>query len=129
MGVIFGLVPRTHPVATFVFKVLIALKGRNALILSSHRGAQRVSNRAGELITAVPDAHGCPRGLVQWLRERQNHTRQITRASIASAVLCRWRVCWSMSLGHTAALASARASSRHSRWAPEPLAAPRPPTP
>ncbi len=33
MGVLFGLVPRTHPVATFVFKVLIALKARNALIL------------------------------------------------------------------------------------------------
>src|SRR5262245_6379169 len=30
MGVVFGLVPRTHPVATFVFKVLIALKSRNA---------------------------------------------------------------------------------------------------
>src|SRR5262249_8720935 len=76
MGVIFGLVPRTHPVATFVFKVLIALKGRNAVILSSHRGAQQVSNRAGELITSVLDAHCCPRGLVQWLRERQN--RQTT---------------------------------------------------
>ena len=45
MGVVFGLVPRTHPVATFVFKVLIALKARNALILSCHRAAQQVTNR------------------------------------------------------------------------------------
>ena len=45
MGVVFGLVPRTHPVATFAFKVLIALKARNALILSCHRDAQQVTNR------------------------------------------------------------------------------------
>ena len=39
VGVVFGLVPATHPVATFIFKVLIALKGRNALILSPSRRA------------------------------------------------------------------------------------------
>jgi len=70
MGVVFGLVPRTHPVATFVFKVLIALKARNALILSCHRDAQQVTNRTGELIAAVLDSHGAPEGIVQWLSKR-----------------------------------------------------------
>src|SRR4029077_16787695 len=32
VGVVFGVVPATHPVATFIFKTLIALKGRNAII-------------------------------------------------------------------------------------------------
>src|SRR4026207_2273175 len=31
VGVIVGLIPATHPVATFVFKSLIAIKGRNAI--------------------------------------------------------------------------------------------------
>jgi acyl-CoA reductase-like NAD-dependent aldehyde dehydrogenase len=70
MGVIFGLVPRTHPAATFVFKVLIALKARNALILSCHRAAQHTSDRTGELIDQVLQAHGAPAGLVQWLSQR-----------------------------------------------------------
>jgi acyl-CoA reductase-like NAD-dependent aldehyde dehydrogenase len=70
MGVVFGLVPRTHPVATFVFKVLIALKARNALILSCHRGAERVGARAGELIASVLEAHGAPPYLVQWISGR-----------------------------------------------------------
>jgi acyl-CoA reductase-like NAD-dependent aldehyde dehydrogenase len=70
MGVVFGLVPRTHPVATFVFKVLIALKARNALILSCHRGAERVGAQAGELIASVLLAHGAPRYLVQWISGR-----------------------------------------------------------
>jgi acetaldehyde dehydrogenase / alcohol dehydrogenase len=60
MGVVFGLVPRTHPVATFVFKVLIALKGRNALILSCHRAALGVGNLTGELISEVLARHGAP---------------------------------------------------------------------
>jgi acetaldehyde dehydrogenase (acetylating) len=50
VGVVFGLVPATHPTSTFIFKVLICLKGRNALILSPSRRAPGVSNQMGELI-------------------------------------------------------------------------------
>ena len=78
MGVIFGLVPRTHPVATFVFKVLIALKARNALIVSCHRDAQGVANTTGELMLSVLEEHGAPAGLVQWVRGRTD--RQTTSA-------------------------------------------------
>ena len=73
MGVIFGLVPRTHPAAMFVFKMLIALKGRNALILSSHRDAQSVTNHTGDLIaevlTATPPRRARPRLLARGPRD------------------------------------------------------------
>lgn len=69
VGVVFGLIPRTHPVATFVFKVLIALKGRNALILSSHHAARHVADQTGVLIAGVLQEHGAPAHLVQWLGE------------------------------------------------------------
>src|SRR4051794_21712825 len=78
MGVVFGLVPRTHPVATFVFKVLIALKARNALILSCHRAAQAVTNWTGELILEVLARHAAPANLLQWVRSRVD--RQTTLA-------------------------------------------------
>jgi acyl-CoA reductase-like NAD-dependent aldehyde dehydrogenase len=70
MGVVFGLIPMTNPVATLVFKTLITLKGRNALIVSCHRAAQGVGQSAGEIIQTVLEGHGAPRGLVQWVRNR-----------------------------------------------------------
>ncbi len=70
MGVIFGLIPLTNPVSTFAFKVLIALKGRNSIILSCHREAQGVGNQTGEIIAAVLQKHNAPADLVQWVRGR-----------------------------------------------------------
>jgi len=70
MGVIFGLIPLTNPISTFAFKVLIALKGRNSIILSCHREAQGVGYQTGEIITAVLQKHNAPADLVQWVRGR-----------------------------------------------------------
>ncbi len=69
-GVVLGLIPLTNPVSTMIFKTLICLKSRNALILSCHRGALPVGNRAGEIIQSVLEKHGAPVDLVQWIRER-----------------------------------------------------------
>ncbi len=74
VGVVFGLVPATHPTATFIFKVLIALKGRNALILSPSRRASGVSNQVGELIQQVLCEQGAPPDLVQWVSAKQSPT-------------------------------------------------------
>jgi acetaldehyde dehydrogenase/alcohol dehydrogenase len=68
IGIVVGLVPATHPVATFIFKALIAIKARNALILSPSRRAQQVSNQVGTLIQQVLHEHGAPSDLVQWVR-------------------------------------------------------------
>jgi len=65
MGVVFALVPVTHPTSTFIFKVLIALKGRNALIVSPSRRASGVSRHIGELIRQVLREQGVPADLVQ----------------------------------------------------------------
>jgi acyl-CoA reductase-like NAD-dependent aldehyde dehydrogenase len=70
MGVVFGIVPLTNPVSTFVFKTLICLKARNALIVSCHHNALGVGNRTGEIIQAVLQQHGAPVDLVQWVRQR-----------------------------------------------------------
>lgn len=80
VGVVFGLVPATHPTSTFIFKVLIALKGRNALILSPSRRAAGVSNQMGELIQQVLREQGAPPDLVQWIDTKKG-------GSIASALM------------------------------------------
>lgn len=80
-GVIFGLVPMTNPVATAVFKTLISLKGRNALILSAHRRAMGVSSAVCELMQGVLRAHGAPPELLQWVRQRTS--RKLTAKFMA----------------------------------------------
>ena len=81
VGVIFALVPVTNPASTFVNNAMIALKGRNAVILSCHRGAQGVGNRTGDIIQSVLEAHQAPDGLVQWVRRRTS--RQTTARFLA----------------------------------------------
>lgn len=70
VGVIFGLIPVTNPVSTIVFKVLISLKSRNAIILSCHRNAMGVCNTAGEIIQEILKKHGAPVKLLQWIKVR-----------------------------------------------------------
>jgi acyl-CoA reductase-like NAD-dependent aldehyde dehydrogenase len=65
VGVVFAVLPVTNPVETAIFKTLIALKARNAVILSFHHDAMRVGQMAVELIQAELAAHGAPTDLVQ----------------------------------------------------------------
>lgn len=65
VGVILGILPVTNPVATLVFKTLISLKARNALIASPHHAAEGVCGHAGHLIRQVLERHGAPQDLLQ----------------------------------------------------------------
>jgi acetaldehyde dehydrogenase / alcohol dehydrogenase len=53
MGVVLGLIPVTSPVATLVFKALICIKARGALIVSCHRDAAGVGARTVDLLRQV----------------------------------------------------------------------------
>ena len=75
IGVILGLVPVTNPTPTFINKTLIALKSRNAIILSCHRMAQGVADATGELLLEVLKRHEAPDGLVQWIRNRTSRRK------------------------------------------------------
>ena len=74
VGVVLGLIPMTNPVATLVFKTLICLKARNALIVSHHPAAAGVGTDTVALIGGVLAGHGAPVGLLQSV-ERASRTR------------------------------------------------------
>lgn len=76
-GVVFGLIPVTNPVATAIFKTLIALKARCALILSFHRACQESGNAVGEIIERVLTREGAPEHLVQWVRHRASRSKTV----------------------------------------------------
>jgi len=75
VGVVLGLIPVTNPVPTIVFKTLVTLKGRNALILSCHRKALGVGSQACDIIRDVLERHGAPRNLVQTIRQRSSREK------------------------------------------------------
>jgi acetaldehyde dehydrogenase / alcohol dehydrogenase len=65
MGVVLGLIPMTNPVSTLVFKTLICIKARNALIASSHPDAVGVGAATADLLHEVLRRHEAPADLVQ----------------------------------------------------------------
>ena len=78
MGVVLGLIPMTNPVSTLVFKTLICVKARNALIVSCHRAAAKVGATTVDLLHRVLRRHGASADLVQSVPRRP--TRATTAA-------------------------------------------------
>src|SRR6266436_4145102 len=65
-GVVAGIIPSTNPTSTAIFKILIAVKSRNAIVLSPHPSASRCINEtvkamreAGVKAGLPADAIGC----------------------------------------------------------------------
>jgi acyl-CoA reductase-like NAD-dependent aldehyde dehydrogenase len=77
VGVVFAITPVTNPVETAIFKTLIALKSRNALIVSFPRQALGVGGSFGMTIRGVLAAHRAPLDLVQIVQLRPG--RKTTR--------------------------------------------------
>jgi acetaldehyde dehydrogenase / alcohol dehydrogenase len=70
VGVVFAIIPMTNPIATAIFKTLICLKGRNALILSFHRSTAGVGGALVDLLRDVLNGHGAPLDVVQIVKHR-----------------------------------------------------------
>jgi len=75
VGVVLGLIPVTNPVPTIIFKTLVTLKGRNALILSCHRNALGVGSQVCDIIQNILEQHGVPRDLVQSVQQRTSREK------------------------------------------------------
>jgi acetaldehyde dehydrogenase / alcohol dehydrogenase len=68
-GVILALTPSTNPIATVYFKVLLSLMTRNAVVVSPHPMARKVSVEAVTLMARAAVAAGAPDGCVQVVQE------------------------------------------------------------
>jgi acetaldehyde dehydrogenase (acetylating) len=65
MGVVAALIPSTNPTSTMMFKAIIALKGRNALVASPHPKSVNCTLEAARILTHAAEAAGAPSGLIQ----------------------------------------------------------------
>ncbi len=69
MGVVAAVIPSTNPTSTTIYKIMIALKGRNGIVISPHPSARNcILAVAGVLHDAAVSA-GAPRGIVGVLEE------------------------------------------------------------
>jgi acetaldehyde dehydrogenase / alcohol dehydrogenase len=68
-GVIFALTPSTNPIATVYFKVLLALMTRNAIVVSPHPMARKVSVDAVAVMANAAVGAGAPDGCIQIVEE------------------------------------------------------------
>lgn len=59
-GVVAAIIPSTNPTSTAIFKVLIAIKSRNAIVLSPHPSAARCINESVRVMREVGVKEGLP---------------------------------------------------------------------
>ena len=59
-GVVAAVVPSTNPTSTAIYKILVCLKARCAVILSPHPAAARCVRRVAEVMTAAAAGAGMP---------------------------------------------------------------------
>ncbi len=64
MGVVAALVPSTNPTSTAFFKAMIAVKARDAIVISPHPSAVRCTHAAAMVMAEAAERAGAPRGLI-----------------------------------------------------------------
>ena len=69
IGVISAIVPTTNPTSTAIFKCLIALKTRNAIIISPHPRAKNATIEAAKIVLEAAVKAGAPEGIIGWIDE------------------------------------------------------------
>ena len=67
IGVVAAVIPTTNPTSTAIFKCLISLKTRNAIIISPHPRAKNSTIAAAKLILEAAVAAGAPEGIIDWI--------------------------------------------------------------
>ena len=67
IGVIAAVIPTTNPTSTAIFKCLLALKTRNAIIISPHPRAKNCTIAAAKLILEAAVKAGAPEGIIDWI--------------------------------------------------------------
>lgn len=67
VGILAGIVPTTNPTSTAIFKALIALKTRNAIIFSPHPRAKDCTIEAARVILQAAVEAGAPPDIIGWI--------------------------------------------------------------
>ena len=67
MGIVAAVIPTTNPTSTAIYKCLLALKTRNAIMISPHPRAKKCTTDAARIIAEAAVAAGAPAGVIGWI--------------------------------------------------------------
>jgi acetaldehyde dehydrogenase/alcohol dehydrogenase len=87
LGPILAVIPVTNPTSTAMFKILICLKSRNPIIISSHRGAAKSCAEAVRICYEAALSAGAPEDCIQMISSGSREFTQIMMASPKVALI------------------------------------------
>ena len=67
LGILAGIIPTTNPTSTAIFKSLIALKTRNAIVFSPHPRATKSTIAAAKVVLDAAVEAGAPKDIIGWI--------------------------------------------------------------
>ena len=80
IGVVAAVIPTTNPTSTAIFKILLALKTRNGMILSPHPRAKKATIAAAKIILDAAVKAGAPKNIISWIDEPSLELTQMVMA-------------------------------------------------
>ncbi|WP_036747038.1 acetaldehyde dehydrogenase (acetylating) [Paenibacillus sp. UNC451MF] len=69
VGIVAAIIPSTNPTSTVLFKCMISIKSRNAIVISPHPSALRCSREAARLMQQAAQDAGAPAGIIHCLTQ------------------------------------------------------------
>ena len=64
VGLVMGIVPSTNPTSTAIFKAMISIKSRNAIVFSPHPSAAKCTIKAAQLMQDAAVEAGAPENVI-----------------------------------------------------------------
>src|SRR5471030_2959235 len=66
-GVVAAVIPSTNPTSTAIYKILISIKARCAIVISPHPAAVKCITRVAEVLEEAARRAGAPAGAINWM--------------------------------------------------------------
>lgn len=64
VGLVLGIIPSTNPTSTVMFKAMVALKSRNAIVFAAHPAAKECTKKAADILLEAAVAAGAPKNII-----------------------------------------------------------------
>ena len=87
-GVVAAVIPSTNPTSTAIYKILIAIKARCAVVITPHPSAARCITCAADIMNEAGRRAGLPDGAIGWMKTvTLEGTQELMKAREVSVIL------------------------------------------
>lgn len=87
-GVVAAIIPSTNPTSTAIYKILIAIKARCAVVMTPHPSAARCITQTADIMYEAGRKAGLPEGAIGWMKTvTLEGTQELMRAREVSVIL------------------------------------------